>query len=161
MGVFLRAAAYATAFIGVALVYLPAQILTRAGIGRPAGVGWPELLGAIVTAGGAALTVWCIATFAVLGRGTPAPFDPPRLLVVRGPYRYLRNPMYLGAALALVGAALVYRSGALLAYAGAFLLAAHAFVVTYEEPALRRTFGPDYDAYRRRVRRWWPGTGAR
>jgi protein-S-isoprenylcysteine O-methyltransferase Ste14 len=105
---------------------------------------------------GAALAVWCILSFAFLGRGTPAPFDPPRRLVLRGPYRYVRNPMYLGAALALAGAALFYRSGALLAYTGAFLLVMHAFVVWYEEPTLRRTFGESYEAYRRQVRRWLP-----
>jgi protein-S-isoprenylcysteine O-methyltransferase Ste14 len=64
--------------------------------------------------------------------------------------------MYLGAALALAGAALVWRSVALGAYALAFLLVTHAFVVFYEEPTLRATFGVDYDAYCRRVRRWLP-----
>jgi protein-S-isoprenylcysteine O-methyltransferase Ste14 len=64
--------------------------------------------------------------------------------------------MYLGAGLALVGAALVYRSVALVAYAAALLVATHLFVVLYEEPTLRRTFGEDYEAYCRRVRRWLP-----
>ncbi len=66
--------------------------------------------------------------------GTPAPFDPPRQLVVAGPYRMVRNPMYLGAALALAGAALFYRSWALLLYCAAFLLITHLFVVGYENP---------------------------
>ena len=157
MGVLTRAITYATLFIGVVLIYLPAQALSWAGIGRPARFGLPQLLGAIATVGGAALAVWCILSFAVIGRGTPAPFDPPRRLVVRGPYRYVRNPMYLGAGLALAGAALFYQSGVLLAYAGAFLLAMHAFVVGYEEPTLRETFGGDYESYSRRVRRWLPG----
>ena len=105
---------------------------------------------------GGALALWCILTFTVVGRGTPAPFDPPRALVVRGPYRYVRNPMYLGAALALCGAALFYRSIPLFAYAALFLLVTHAFVVWYEEPTLARLFGADYDAYRARVGRWLP-----
>jgi len=75
---------------------------------------------------------------------------------VRGPYQLVRNPMYLGAALALGGAALYYRSGLLLAYTCAFLLVTHWFVVAYEEPTLRRSFGEEYAAYCRRVRRWWP-----
>jgi protein-S-isoprenylcysteine O-methyltransferase Ste14 len=100
--------------------------------------------------------VWCILNFAIVGRGTPAPFDPPRRLVVRGPYRYVRNPMYLGAGLAVAGAALYYQTAALLAYVGAFLLLMHIFVVLYEEPTLRQTFGDDYKAYCRQVRRWWP-----
>lgn len=156
MGVLIRAITYATLFIGVVLVYLPAQALAWAGIGRPARFAVPQLLGAIATVGGAALAVWCILSFAVIGRGTPAPFDPPRRLVIRGPYRYVRNPMYLGAGLALAGAALFYQSGVLLAYAGVFLLVMHLFVLGYEEPALRRTFGEDYEAYRRKVRRWLP-----
>ena len=98
----------------------------------------------------------CVLTFALLGRGTPAPFDPPRRLVIRGPYRFVRNPMYIGAGLALGGAALFYNSVWLLAYVVLFLLAAHIFVVWYEEPTLRRTFGEEYDSYCRRVRRWWP-----
>ncbi|HEX9945838.1 MAG TPA: isoprenylcysteine carboxylmethyltransferase family protein [Thermoanaerobaculia bacterium] len=156
IGVLIRAMTYATLFIGVVLVYLPAQALSWAGVARPARLGLPQIVGAMVSASGAALAVWCILSFAVIGRGTPAPFDPPRRLVVRGPYRYVRNPMYLGAGLALAGAALFYQSGALLAYAGVFLLAMHVFVVWYEEPTLRRTFGQDYEAYCRQVRRWRP-----
>jgi protein-S-isoprenylcysteine O-methyltransferase Ste14 len=156
VGVLIRAVTYATIFIALVLVYLPAQALAWAGAARPERFGLPQLLGAIVTLSGAALAVWCILTFALVGRGTPAPFDPPRQLVVRGPYRYVRNPMYLGAGLALAGAALVYQSGALLAYAGVFLLLMHAFVVWSEEPKLRQTFGQDYEAYCRQVRRWWP-----
>jgi protein-S-isoprenylcysteine O-methyltransferase Ste14 len=105
---------------------------------------------------GAALAVWCVLTFALLGKGTPAPFDPPRRLVVRGPYQFVRNPMYLGAATALAGAALFYQSAALAGYGGAFLLMTHVFVVGYEEPTLRTTFGDEYSRYCRQVGRWWP-----
>lgn len=156
VGVLIRAVTYATLFIGVVLIYLPAQALSWAGVARPDRLGPAQFLGVVVSLAGAAIAVWCILSFAVLGRGTPAPFDPPRKLVVRGPYRYVRNPMYLGAGLALAGAAFFYRSHALLAYAGVFLLAMHAFVIWYEEPTLRRTFGEDYEAYRRQVHRWWP-----
>lgn len=138
------------------LVYLPAQTLSWTGVPRPERLGLPQAAGLIATASGAALAVWCILNFAIIGRGTPAPFDPPRRLVVRGPYRYVRNPMYLGASLALVGAALYYQTAALLAYVGVFLLLMHVFVVSYEEPTLRQAFGEDYDAYCRQVRRWWP-----
>jgi protein-S-isoprenylcysteine O-methyltransferase Ste14 len=157
MGILIRALTYATVFIGVLLVYLPAQALSWAGVTRPARLGLPQVLGGLITVGGGALAVWCILSFVVIGRGTPAPFDPPRRLVVRGPYRYVRNPMYLGAGLALAGAALFYQSSAILAYAGVFLVLLHLFVVGYEEPTLRRTFGQDYEAYCRQVRRWWPG----
>ncbi|HLY41376.1 MAG TPA: isoprenylcysteine carboxylmethyltransferase family protein [Terracidiphilus sp.] len=85
-----------------------------------------------------------------------APFDPPRRLVIRGPYRFVRNPMYMGAGLVLAGAALFYGSLGLLAYGAIFLAAAHCVVVFYEEPVLTRSFGPDYAAYCVKVRRWIP-----
>ena len=105
---------------------------------------------------GGALALWCILAFATVGKGTPAPFDPPRHLVIAGPYRYVRNPMYVGAGLALVGAAIFYGSLPLLGYVVLFLLATHAFVVLYEEPTLTRLFGQQYRAYQTRVRRWLP-----
>ena len=110
----------------------------------------------LLAAAGAALAVSCILTFALVGKGTPAPFDPPRRLVVRGPYRFVRNPMYIGAGLAMTGAAIYYQSVALFAYVGVFMLVTYLFVVTYEEPTLRRTFGKDYEAYCDKVGRWWP-----
>ncbi len=138
MMVLVRAITYATLFIGFVLVFLPAQVLSGAGVARPARFGAPQLAGMIVGAAGAAVAIWCILTFALLGRGTPAPFDPPRRLVVR--------------------AALFYEAGALWAYAGGFLVLTHLVVVLYEEPTLRRTFGEDYETYCRQVRRWWPTT---
>jgi protein-S-isoprenylcysteine O-methyltransferase Ste14 len=156
MFVLVRAITYSTLFVGFLLVFLPARVLSRSGIVRPAGIGAAQVAGVVVGASGAALALWCIATFIVIGRGTPAPFDPPRLLVVAGPYRLVRNPMYIGAALALAGAALFYESWALLGYCAVFLLVMHLFVVVYEEPTLRATFGAAYVTYCERVRRWWP-----
>lgn len=138
------------------LVFLPARLLSWAGIGLPASIGAAQVIGLILGVVGAALALSCVATFALVGKGTPAPFDPPRRLVVRGPYRVVRNPMYLGAALALAGAGLFYEWLALVGYAAVFLVVTHLFVILYEEPALRRTFGADYDAYCQRIRRWWP-----
>jgi protein-S-isoprenylcysteine O-methyltransferase Ste14 len=158
--VLVRAVTYATLFIGLLLVFLPARLLSWSGVTAPPAIGGPQVLGMVVAAAGAAVAVWCIFTFVVLGKGTPAPFDPPRRLVVRGPYRFVRNPMYLGAAAALLGAALFYRSAALAGYAAGFLLVLHGFVVLYEEPTLRGAFGADYDRYCGRVRRWWPTAGA-
>ena len=157
MTVLVRTIVYATLFIGLVLVFLPARVLSAAGVTGPISFGVPQVAGAIVTTAGAAVATWCILTLALVGKGTPAPFDPPRRLVARGPYRYVRNPMYLGAALALSGAALFYEAGALWAYAMGFLVLMHLLVVWYEEPTLRRSFGADYDAYCRQVRRWLPG----
>jgi protein-S-isoprenylcysteine O-methyltransferase Ste14 len=119
-------------------------------------MGAAQIAGLVVGVIGAILAVWCIATFVVIGRGTPAPFDPPRRLVAAGPYRLVRNPMYIGAGLALAGAALFYGSWWLLAYCAAFGLVMHFFVVVYEEPTLRTSFGEPYVEYCQRVRRWWP-----
>jgi protein-S-isoprenylcysteine O-methyltransferase Ste14 len=147
---------YATVFVGLLLVYLPARILAWSGIARPAVLAWPQIAGIVIATAGGLIALSCLWAFAWIGKGTPAPFDPPRRLVVRGPYRFLRNPMYLGAGLAIGGAALFFESIQLLAFIALFLLAAHLFVVFYEEPTLRRTFGPEYESYCRRVHRWWP-----
>jgi protein-S-isoprenylcysteine O-methyltransferase Ste14 len=107
-------------------------------------------------AAGIALLAACIWEFARSGRGTLSPIDPPRHLVVRGPYRYVRNPMYLGVTLIVLGEALLARSARLAAYWALWFLFVNAFVVAYEEPSLRAQFGDPYDAYARRVRRWIP-----
>jgi protein-S-isoprenylcysteine O-methyltransferase Ste14 len=156
MFVFVRAVTYSVLFIGLVLIFVPARLLSWSGIIRPASIEVPQVAGMVIGAAGAAVALWCIFTFATIGRGTPAPFDPPRRLVIQGPYRFARNPMYIGAGLALAGAALFYGSWPLLGYTGIFFVATHLFVVWYEEPTLRRTFGPEYEAYCGQVRRWWP-----
>jgi protein-S-isoprenylcysteine O-methyltransferase Ste14 len=156
MIVLARAITYAALFIGLVLVFLPAQVVSWSGVTPPPARGLPQVAGLVIGAVGGLTALWCVVTFAIAGRGTPAPFDPPRLLVTQGPYRVVRNPMYIGAAAALTGAALYYESGPLFGYTALFLLATHLFVVWYEEPVLRRTFGQDYAMYCERVRRWWP-----
>jgi len=156
MFVLARTITYAALFIGLVLIYLPARVLSWSGIVRPAAIAAPQIAGMVLGAAGAAVALWCVLTFAFTGRGTPAPFDPPRRLVVRGPYRFVRNPMYIGAGVALASAALFYKSWPLLGYAGLFLVVTHLFVLWYEEPTLRRTFGQEYEAYSAQVRRWWP-----
>jgi len=122
---------------------------------------WTRWLAVPVMLAGAALAVTCIATFVVIGRGTPAPFDPPRQFVAVGPYRCVRNPMYIGGALLLAGFALYLRSGAALAFCLPWLLLAHIFVLAYEEPALREKFGAPYETYCRTVPRWIPRFSSR
>ena len=91
--------------------------------------GWP-----IAVAGGL-FTAWCIAAFIFQGRGTPAPFDPPRKFVVEGPYQYMRNPMYVGALSVIAGAGLIVGSPSIIGLSAVFGLLAHFFVIVYEEPA--------------------------
>ena len=152
----MRTLTYASLFIGFVLIYLPARLLAWTGIHRPAALDWPQIAGILLGALGAALALWCVGAFAWIGKGTPAPFDPPRNLVIRGPYRFVRNPMYLGAACALAGAALFFTSLSLFAFVCGFLLVTHLFVVLYEEPTLRRLFGPEYTDYCAHVNRWRP-----
>ena len=116
----------------------------------------PQLIGSMVLAAGLTLMLAPIVYFGVVGRGTPAPFDPPQRLVIRGPHRYVRNPMYLGSVIASLGWSLWFESVPVAIYAGVCWLLYHLFVLLYEEPTLHRLFGADYDAYRNRVRRWLP-----
>ncbi len=95
-----------------------------------------------------------VSQFVQLGRGTPAPFDPPREFVVTGPYRWSRNPMYLLYVLTMLGEAWAFASPALVLYATAFFGLAHLFVVKVEEPDLCRRFDETYAAYTARVPRW-------
>jgi protein-S-isoprenylcysteine O-methyltransferase Ste14 len=88
---------------------------------------WMRPVGFVVAAAGAMVAGACIATFVTLGRGTPAPFDPPREFVASGPYRYVRNPMYVGAAAVIMGAGLDVSSPSILMLGVAFLLTMHLF----------------------------------
>lgn len=157
MFVIVRAITYATLFISLVLIYVPAQLLSWSGIIRPTTIEVQQIIGMIVGVIGALIALWCVFTFATIGGGTPAPFDPPRRLVIRGPYHFVRNPMYIGAGLALAGAALFYESTVLVLYLCVFFLVTHLFVIWYEEPTLRQNFREEYEAYCRRVRRWLPG----
>lgn len=156
MFVAFRAIVYATLFISLILLYLPARVLAWAGIAHTPALHADGAIALIVGTGAALLALWCVVAFIVLGKGTPAPFDPPRRLVARGPYRYVRNPMYIGAGLAITCAAVFYRSLALLVFALGFWLVCHIFVMAYEEPHLRRVFGEEYALYCRSVHRWLP-----
>lgn len=97
---------------------------------------------------------WCALDFAFKGQGTPAPVDPPKVLVIQGLYKYTRNPMYVSVLMVLVGESLLFESTWLLGYAAAFALGFHSFVVLYEEPTLRRRMGAAYVQYCRKVPRW-------
>lgn len=117
---------------------------------------WTRALGIALLIAGGALALACITTFVTRGEGTPAPFDPPRKFVAAGPYKLVRNPMYLGGFILLFGFGLYERSPAILFFALPWLLFAHLFVILYEEPHLRATFGAPYDMYCRSVHRWLP-----
>jgi protein-S-isoprenylcysteine O-methyltransferase Ste14 len=120
-----------------------------------------HLLGLLFILAGAALLAACIVEFARSGRGTLSPIDPPTHLVVRGLYRYVRNPMYLSVTVILLGEVMLTRSGALALYWLIWFVVVNAFVIGYEEPTLRVQFGAPYDEYMRTVARWIPRVGRR
>lgn len=146
---------------GTVIVLLPALVLAREGRLHHPALSASALLGVLLIALGLAVGGWCTRDFIVKGRGTPNPLDPPKAVVASGPYRHVRNPMYVSVAAILVGEVLVFRSLRLLAYTAAVVAVFHLFVVLYEEPTLRRLFGASYDAYCGRVPRWLPRLSGR
>ena len=135
---------------------IPALLLYASGAGLRPAPGAFALLGAAVIALAHLALLFLIVAFVRAGRGTQFPLDPPRELVLRGPYRWIRNPMYLLYSGIVLGEAILYRSPALLAYAGAFWLLTHIYVVGVEEKTLKNRFGAAYADYCRRAGRWLP-----
>jgi protein-S-isoprenylcysteine O-methyltransferase Ste14 len=100
--------------------------------------------------------LWCVRDFYIIGKGTLAPWDPPKRLVVVGLYRIVRNPMYVGVLGVVLGWSLVAGSPLLAIYAAVLAIGFHLRVVLYEEPVLRRQFGDDWTRYRAAINRWLP-----
>jgi len=137
---------------GAGAVYGPWLILTR-GSTFPEPVAWPAV---VLIGAGLGLYFACLWLFANVGGGTPGPWDAPRRFVAVGPYRWVRNPIYLAALLVVIGEACLFGSLPLLVYAAALAAGCGVFVVRFEEPTLHRRFGVEYDQYRCRVSRWLP-----
>jgi protein-S-isoprenylcysteine O-methyltransferase Ste14 len=115
-----------------------------------------QITGALLLAVGAFLFAASLRRFATEGKGTLAPWDPPRRLVVRGPYRYVRNPMISGVGVILCGEALLLLSARHAAWAAAFLAINLIVIPLVEEPMLEARFGEPYREYRRHVPRIFP-----
>jgi protein-S-isoprenylcysteine O-methyltransferase Ste14 len=115
-----------------------------------------RVTGAVATGAGAAALLGAFAQFAGQGRGTPAPLAPTEQLVVRGLYRHVRNPMYLAVLAVITGQAVLLGRPVLVGYAAGVGAAFTAFVYGYEQPALARRYGAQYEAYRQAVPGWWP-----
>lgn len=135
---------------GMGAVWLPWRILTHKGATLEP-VSWFALAPIVV---GAALYFLCLWVFAVVGRGTPGPWDAPRRFVAVGPYRWVRNPIYIAALLVVLGEAWLFLSLPLLKYALAMAVCFHLFVIGYEEPTLHRKFRDTYLEYTQVVSRW-------
>lgn len=141
---------------GTVLVWAPYLLLSSSSVSSPPDIAGLRYFGVIPILLGAAIILWCAWDFTFAGKGTPAPMDPPKRLVVRGLYRYVRNPMYIGVLSAITGEALLFQSLALIEYAAVVFVFTYLFVIFYEEPTLRRKFGESYKNYCREVPRWIP-----
>ena len=150
-----RGLAWAVLLPGLFAGYLPWRYFGLAQVnfnfGNPL-----HLLGLLCIGLGAVLLIACIWEFARSGRGTLAPIDPPRELVVRGLYRYVRNPMYLSVTTIVLGELVLTRSRGLLAYWTVWFAVVNLFVIGYEEPTLHHRFGASYERYSQTVGRWIP-----
>jgi protein-S-isoprenylcysteine O-methyltransferase Ste14 len=128
-------------------------LIVSAGGAVPVVAAWPAVL---VIGAGAGVYGWAVASFAIVGRGTPGPWDAPRRVVAAGPYRWVRNPIYIAALLIVAGQAMLFASPLVLAYTCLLAVGFQLIVVGYEEPNLVRRFDGDYEAYRQSVPRWLP-----
>ena len=146
---------------GLGVVGIPALVLATTDFE----IGWgldgalqvlPAILGVALMGAGLALMYRTIALFAREGEGTLAPWDPTRKLVVRGPYRFVRNPMIVGVLSVVLGEAALFGSPALLVWGATFFALNAVWFPLVEEPGLVERFGDDYEAYRRNVPRWLP-----
>ena len=115
-----------------------------------------HIVGVVVFLAGFALFGWCVLLFARVGRGTLAPWDPTRRLVVVGPYRYVRNPMIIGVLIMLAAEAIFLGSRVAAVWALMFFVINNIYFVLLEEPGLERRFGGAYREYKAAVGRWLP-----
>lgn len=113
-------------------------------------------LGAVFILSGLAMLAWTNVLFVAFGNGTLAPWDPTEKLGLLGPYSYVRNPMILGVVVAILGEALLFSSFWLLGWSGLFAMINHLWFVRWEEPALAKRYGKDYERYAQNVPRWIP-----
>jgi len=114
------------------------------------------LAGIVPLALGVGLYLWCAGAFTFIGRGTPAPIDAPKVLVVEGFYCWVRNPMYIAVLTVVTGEAILFRSLLLVVYVLLLWAAFHMAILFVEEPSLRRQFGASYETYLHTVPRWIP-----
>jgi protein-S-isoprenylcysteine O-methyltransferase Ste14 len=138
---------------GAVAIVIPALIIWIEGAQFEPGT---VVLGGVLIGIGLALVVWTVTLFTKVGRGTLAPWDPTSRLVVRGPYRYVRNPMITGVGTILAGQALLFRSWGIAVELAVFGLVNAIYFPLVEEPGLRRRFGAEYEEYCSRVPRWLP-----
>lgn len=148
-----KAAAFTLVVPGTVVGIAPRLLAANFEI-RELSIGSARYVGWILVVAGVGGYLACALDFVRIGRGTPAPIDAPQNLVIRGLYRWSRNPMYVSVLLVVFGQALVLESLSIFVYGLVLWAAFHAFVRWYEEPRLTRQFGEPYERYRMMVPRW-------
>ena len=146
---------------GTVLVFIPVAILLvtqdskfAPELASPAQIWfWLALLAAFI---GLALSAWTVTLFMEFGKGTPAPWDPPRRLVIQGPYRYVRNPMITAALYMLLAEAILFQSLPIAIWMTAFFIGNAIYFPLIEEKGLEKRFGDEYRNYKANVPRWLP-----
>lgn len=146
---------------GTGLVAIPLLILWglegTVFAAEPAGPSGARFwLGLVAAAVGFSLIGWTMRDFARIGKGTPAPWDPPKALVVHGPYRHVRNPMMTGVFSLLLAESLMIGSWGIAGWGAVFVTANLIYIPNWEEPALMNRFGDDYRRFKANVPRWIP-----
>jgi protein-S-isoprenylcysteine O-methyltransferase Ste14 len=141
---------------GIVAGYVP-WLICRWQVEAPL-LGTPILrfAGVLLIAAGLPVLLDSFARFALQGRGTPAPVFPTRHLVASGLFRYVRNPMYAAVVSLIFGQGLFFASVRVLEYGIAVWAGFHLFVLVYEEPTLRKAYGPEYEQFCAHVPRWIP-----
>ena len=150
----LRALLFLILIPGTVAGYVPFRIIRGASGPPRVVVSLGSIASICLIVLGLCVLLRCVWDFFSVGRGTLAPVDPPRHLVVTGLYRFTRNPMYNGVLAVLLGEAWLFRSAALVQYAAVMFVLFNLVVLVYEEPALESQFGESYRAYRGKVPRW-------
>jgi protein-S-isoprenylcysteine O-methyltransferase Ste14 len=138
------------------LILIPFKILTSPNHVNLFELGTIRYFGMVPIAIGVIIYFSCSYAFVFSGRGTPIHSAPPKKLVVKGLYRYVRNPMYIAGFLVLVGETLLFQSKGLFIYFLIMFGIFNLFVMFAEEPGLRKRFGESYIRYCKSVGRWIP-----
>ncbi len=152
MKLYVKAALFTLVAPGSVGVWVPAFLARN----RETVEGAVQVPAVLLMAIGGLIYLRCVWDFVAFGKGTPAPIDAPKRLVIRGLYRYSRNPMYVGLLTMIAGWALLYGSVLLAAYGVGIFIFFSLFIHFHEEPRLSREFGDEYEAYRTQVGRWLP-----
>jgi protein-S-isoprenylcysteine O-methyltransferase Ste14 len=141
---------------GIACVLIPFYIINRAQISLTPPPGILQVLAILIASFGTCMIVWVSTAFVRQGKGTPIPIDPPTRFIITGLYRYVRNPMYVGAVLIVLAEAVYFQYAWLVLYAIGLWAVLHIALVIFEEPQLKKRFGADYEQYLKSVPRWIP-----